>query len=81
VPAPEFLDKIGGSPDIQQTAAINARLQLEQNYVAGQQTQAANLMTLATAQEAVTQNRAEEIARKDAADWQAKTESSWSMGQ
>ena len=77
----EFLGSIGGSPDIQQTEAVNARLQLEQNYVAGQQAQAANLMTLATAQQAVTQNRAEEIAQKDAAAWQAKTESSWSMGQ
>lgn len=77
----EFLGSIASSPDIQQTAAINARLQLEQNYVAAQQAQATNLMTLAASQQAVAQNRAEEMAQKDAADWQAKTESAWSMGQ
>lgn len=38
----QFLSGIGSSPDVQQSAAIQARLQLEQNYVATQQAQTAD---------------------------------------
>ena len=60
-----FLAAIGDSPDIQQTMAINARLQLEQNFVAGQQAQAQQLAVLQHAQDDVARQRAEEKHRQD----------------
>src|SRR5690349_8315773 len=73
----EFLSGIGESPNIQQTAAIQARLQLEQNYVATQQAQATNLKVLADAQAQANQLRDTQIARKSADDWYDKTNGIW----
>lgn len=77
----EFLDGIGDSPDIQQTAAIQARLQLEQNYVAAQQAQATNLATLAAAQGRADQQRELERARADAEAWRAAADKEAGWGE
>lgn len=62
----QFYDGIGDSPDIQQTAAIQARLQLEQNFAAGQQAQAQQLTSLVQLQNRVDHQRIEERQRKEA---------------
>jgi hypothetical protein len=62
----EFIGGISASPDIAETQAITARLQLEQNYASVQQAQVQQLMVLAKAQEQATQLRAEERRRQDA---------------
>lgn len=72
-----FLSEIGNSPDIQQTAAIQARLQLEQNYAARQQAAATNLATLAAAQQGVNQQQDAEAARRSAESWENATASAW----
>ncbi len=73
----DFLGSIGSSPDIQQTAAIQARLQLEQNFVATQQAQATNLQVLANAQAQVSQQRANEASRQSAEEWRNQTAGVW----
>lgn len=72
-----FLSEIGKSPDVQQSAAIQARLQLEQNYAARQQAAATNLATLASAQAGVNQQQDAEAARKSAESWENATASAW----
>ena len=62
----EFYGSIEESPDIQQSAAIQARLQLEQNFVAGQQAQAQQLVAMVNLANRVDTIRAEEKHRKDA---------------
>jgi type IV secretion system protein VirB5 len=69
----EFLSSIGSSPDVQQSAAINARLALEQNYAARQQASATHLQTLAMMQQAVSQQRDTEASRQDAEQWRDAT--------
>ena len=73
----EFISSIGDSKDVQQSAALQARLQLEQNYIAGQQAQAANLQTLAQAQQVVNQQRDELISRQSAISWRDSNAGSW----
>ena len=63
--------------DVQQSAAIQARLQLEQNYAARQQAAATNLATLASAQSGVNQQQDIEAARRSAESWENATASAW----
>lgn len=62
----DFMAQIGESPDIQQTAALQARLTLEQNFVAGQQLQAINLQVMASQMDRLDRARLEQKSRQDA---------------
>jgi hypothetical protein len=62
----EFYQGIEESPDVQQSAAVQARLQLEQNFVAGQQAQAQQLASLVQLQNRVDEQRIEERQRREA---------------
>ena len=62
----DLQNQLNRATTIQQVASINARINAEQNYVAAQQAQAANLQTITEAQIAAQQQAQQQMVRQQA---------------
>lgn len=67
----ELETSIPTQPDIQATAAFNARINAEKMYLANETNHVQNLQLLQQTQARVDQQRAEQHGRKEAEDWAA----------
>jgi hypothetical protein len=67
----ELENSIPAQPDIQATAAFNARINAEKMYLANETNHVQNLQLLQQTQARVDQQRAEQHGRKEAEDWAA----------
>jgi hypothetical protein len=67
----ELENSIPTQPDIQATAAFNARINAEKMYLANETNHVQNLQLLQATQARVDQQRAEQHGRKEAEDWAA----------
>jgi hypothetical protein len=67
----ELENSIPAQPDIQATAAFNARINAEKMYLANETDHLQNLQLLQQTQARVDQQRAEQHGRKEAEDWAA----------
>ena len=67
----ELETSIPAQPDIQATAAFNARINAEKMYLANETNHVQNLQLLQQTQARVDQQRAEQHGRKEAEDWAA----------
>jgi hypothetical protein len=67
----ELENSIPAQPDIQATAAFNARINAEKMYLANETNHVQNLQLLQQTQTRVDQQRAEQHGRKEAEDWAA----------
>jgi hypothetical protein len=67
----ELENSIPAQPDIQATAAFNARINAEKMYLTNETNHVQNLQLLQATQARVDQQRAEQHGRKEAEDWAA----------
>lgn len=75
----QFIGRVQNSSDLQMTGAIQNRLQLEQAFLANERAKLQAMTMNISLANRVDQQRAQESDRQAADQWQARTNSVWSV--